>query len=178
MRSINNVAIIGAGPAASTLAILLCNKGYKVVIFAMPDNAPILVGESLVPMIVPMLQDLGLEQEVASYSVYKPGACFTYNANEVFEFPFVDTPSDLPSYSYNVPRDKFNKTLLNAAQKAGAKLIARKVQLTKENESELIKNDQKSQNMASDYWGGNEADLIVDAAGRADLIGRVLAIPM
>ena len=178
MRSINNVAIIGAGPAASTLAILLCNKGYKVVIFAMPDNAPILVGESLVPMIVPMLQDLGLEQEVASYSVHKPGACFTYNAKEVFEFPFVDTPSDLPSYSYNVPRDKFNKTLLNAAQKAGARVIARKVQLTKDDESELIKIDQKSQNLASDYWGGNEADLIVDAAGRANLIGRVLDIPM
>ncbi len=178
MRSINNIAIIGAGPASSTLAILLCKQGYKVVIFAMPEQAAILVGESLVPMIIPMLQDLGLEQEVASYSTYKPGACFTYNAKEIFEFPFADTPSDLPSYSYNVPRDKFNKTLLNAAEKAGAKLIARKVQLSKTAENGVIKIDQQSQNLASAYWDGNEADLIVDAAGRANLIGRVLDIPM
>lgn len=178
MRAINNIVIIGAGPAASTLAILLCKQGYKVVMFAEPNETPILVGESLVPMIIPMLQDLGLEQEVASYSTYKPGACFTYNAKEVFEFPFSETPSDLPSYSYNVPRDKFNKTLLNAAEKAGAKLIPRKVQLVKVDETNEVQIDQQSNQLASVYWEGNKADLIVDAAGRANLIGRVLDIPM
>lgn len=178
MQSIKNIAIIGAGPAASTLAILLCKRGYKVVIFAKPDRVPILVGESLVPMIIPMLQDLGLEEEVASYSIYKPGACFTYNAKEVFEFPFAETPSDLPSYSYNVPRDKFNNTLLNAAEKAGAKLIARKVQLTKNDVTSGIQIDSQSLELASAFWDGDEPDLIVDAAGRANLIGRVLNIPM
>lgn len=180
MSSIKNIAIIGAGPASSTLAILLSKKGYKVVIFAIPNQSPILVGESLVPMIVPMLQDLGLEQEVAAYSIYKPGACFTFNANEKFEFRFSDTPGDLPSYAYNVPRDKFNLTLLNAAQQAGAKLISRKVQLSKDDTGDKVCIDAESLIQAAAYWDGDNPrpDLIVDAAGRANLIGRLLDIPM
>ncbi len=178
MSAKKNIAILGAGPASSTLAIRLCNEGCKVVIFATPEQAPILVGESLVPMIIPMLQDLGVEQEVAEYSVYKPGACFTYNADEVFEFRFSETPSDLPSYAYNVPRDKFNATLLNAALRAGAKLVNRKVILSQVADSEDLKLDDDSLQAAIGYWDKSEPDLIVDAAGRANLIGRLLAVPM
>ncbi|MCX7086617.1 MAG: NAD(P)/FAD-dependent oxidoreductase [Methylococcales bacterium] len=169
---------MGGGPASSTLAIHLCRQGCKVVIFATPERAAILVGESLVPMIVPMLQDLGVEAEVAAYSVYKPGACFTYNADEVFEFRFADTPSDLPSYSYNVPRDQFNATLLAAAQKAGAKLVARNVQLRRVNDAGRIALDAESIQAAAGFWDEDAPDLIVDAAGRANLIGKLLNIPM
>lgn len=180
MNSNKNIAIIGGGPASSTLAILLSKKAYRVVIFAMPEQPPILVGESLVPMIVPMLQDLGLEQEIAEYSIYKPGACFTFNAKEKFEFRFADNPGDLPSYAYNVPRDKFNQTLLNAALQAGAKLINRKVLLSKDDSGEKVIIDAASLKQAETYWDGDkpEPDLIVDAAGRANLIGRLLDIPM
>ncbi len=173
-----NIAILGGGPAASTLAIRLCQAGCKVVIFASPERAPILVGESLVPMIVPLLQDLGVEQEVAAYSIYKPGACFTFNADQIFEFRFDETPSDLPSYAYNVPRDKFNASLLNAALRAGAKHVKRKVVLSKASHSEEIKLDNDSRLEAAGYWEKSEPDLIVDAAGRANLIGRLLDIPM
>lgn len=178
MTSTKNIAILGGGPASSTLAIHLCRHGCKVVIFATPEQAPILVGESLVPMIVPLLQDLGVEAEVARYSTYKPGACFSYNADENFEFRFADTPSDLPSYSYNVPRDQFNATLLKAAQQAGAKLIARHVQLHQVGDTDQIGLDAESLQAAEGCWDGAEPDLIVDAAGRANLIGRLLSIPM
>jgi len=72
---INTVAILGAGPAACTLAILLVRKGLRVAMLHRPRTAPLLVGESLVPAIVLMLRKLGLEEEVAAYSQYKPGAC-------------------------------------------------------------------------------------------------------
>lgn len=177
MRS-KNIAIIGGGPASSTLAIRLCRKGCKVVIFAMPGRAPIVVGESLVPMIVPMLQDLGVEAEVAAYSVYKPGACFTYNADEAFVFRFADMPKDFPSYSYNVPRVQFNATLLAAALQAGAKLVAHNVQLLRVDDAGRIELDAESIQAAAGCWDGDKPDLIVDAAGRANLIGRLLNIPM
>ena len=177
MSTKKNIAIIGAGPASSTLAIRLCEADYNVAIFATFESAPILVGESLVPMIVPMLQTLGVEEEVAAYSIYKPGACFTYNADEVFQFRFSNTPSDLPSYSYNVPRDKFNATLLNAAERAGATLIKRKVQLSTDSSGQIALDDD-SIKAAADCWEGDAPDLIVDAAGRANIIGRLLEIPM
>ena len=173
-----NIAIVGGGPASSTLATLLCRQGCKVVIFATPEQAPILVGESLVPMIVPMLQDLGVEQEVADYSTRKPGACFTYNATSLFEFRFSDNPSDLPEYAYNVPRKEFNATLLNRALKEGARLIDRKVQLSQSDEEDRVELDADSCQAAAGCWDGDQPDLIVDAAGRANLIGRLLDIPM
>lgn len=173
-----NIAIIGGGPAASALAIRLCQAGCKVVIYATPERAPILVGESLVPMIVPMLQALGVEEEVAAYSVYKPGACFTYNAEEVFEFRFADTPSDMPSYSYNVPRVQFNATLLSAAQRAGTQVIAQTVQLSTLGDSGKITLDEAALDAATGCWDERTPDLIVDAAGRINLIGRLLNIPM
>ncbi len=178
MNSIKNIAIIGAGPAASTLAILLCRKGCRVAIFATPEQTPILVGESLVPMIVPMLQDLGIEQEVAAYSIKKPGACFSYNVNELFEFRFADNPNDLPAYAYNVPRREFNATLLHAAQQAGAMLIERRVELCRTAQDDRIAIDKESLQAAAGCWDGDVPQLIVDAAGRANLIGRLLDIPM
>ena len=172
-----NIAIIGGGPAASTLAILLCRGGCNVVMYFSPEQAPILVGESLVPMIIPMLQDLGVEQEVADYSRYKPGACFSFNADEIFSFLFSDNPSDLPSYAYNVPRKEFNVTLRNAAEKAGALLIEQKVELKGLLDKDTVQLDAVSLQAASECWDSTEPDLIVDATGRVRLINKLLNIP-
>lgn len=177
MKTIQNVAIIGGGPAASTLAILLSRQGKRVAVFALPSTAPIIVGESLVPMIVPMLKDLGVEQEVAGYSKLKPGACFTYNGNEIFEFGFGDNPDDLPSYAYNVPRKELNQTLLNQAKKSGAKIIEHKVVLSRTSQDDSIELDAEAINFVGDFWEKRQPDLIVDASGRVNLIGKLLNIP-
>ncbi len=176
MNPIKNIAIIGGGPAACTLAILLCRKGLNVAIYYLPEKAPILVGESLVPMIVPMLSDLGVEDEVAGYSIVKPGACFTFNVDRIFEFRFADNPSDTPSYSYNVPRKEFNSTLRNAAAKAGALLINRKVTLVGSMGRDKVDLDKTSIGAASECWNGADPDMIIDAAGRIGLISKLLNI--
>jgi len=178
MNQALDIAIIGGGPAASTLTTLLCRQGHRVVMFSVPDQAPILVGESLVPMIVPMLQDLGVEEEVADVSVLKPGACFTYDADKVFEFRFRDNPKGTPCYAYNVPRKRFNAILLENARKAGACRIERRVCLERIDGTDRVRLNQASLQAAAEYWGGGEPDLIVDAAGRANLLGRLLGIPL
>jgi len=172
-----NIAVIGGGPAASTLAILLRRGGCNVAMYFSPEQSPILVGESLVPMIIPMLQDLGVEKEVAAYSRYKPGACFTFNADEVFSFLFGDNPSDLPSYAYNVPRKEFNATLRKAAKKSGALLIERKVELTGSADEDAVQLDAASLQAAAECWDSTKPDLIIDASGRVRLINKLLDIP-
>ncbi len=177
MESINNIAIIGGGPAASTLAILLRRAGRDVAMYYLPEKAPVVVGESLVPMIIPMLQDLGIEPEVAACSTLKPGACFTFDGAETFAFRFADNPDNLPEYSYNVPRKHFNETLRNAARNAGVKLLERPARLQRSG-ADGIMLDTESLQAASDCWQGSEPDLIVDAAGRVRLIGQLLDIPV
>jgi 2-polyprenyl-6-methoxyphenol hydroxylase-like FAD-dependent oxidoreductase len=58
---IKTVAIIGGGPVASTLATLLARAGIKVGLWHKPKAVPLMVGESLVPAIIPMLRKLGVE---------------------------------------------------------------------------------------------------------------------
>ena len=57
-RQIESVAILGGGPVASTLATLLARAGLSVAILHRPRRAPLLVGESLVPAIIPSFQSL------------------------------------------------------------------------------------------------------------------------
>lgn len=177
MKSIKNIAIIGGGPAASTLGILLQRSGCRVGMYFLPEKAPVVVGESLVPMIIPMLQDLGIEQDVAAYSILKPGACFTFDGEETFAFRFADNPANLPAYSYNVPRKAFNETLRNAARDAGVQLIEQPARLQRSG-ADSIALDAASLQAAGDCWQGAEPDLIVDAAGRARLLGQLLDIPV
>ncbi len=114
------IAILGAGPAASTLAILLARAGKRVALFHKPKAAPLIVGESLVPAIIPMLQQLGVEDEVRAYSMLKPGATFNLSDEVHFTFFFNSLTGRTARYAYNVPRDRFDDTLLNAAKRAGA----------------------------------------------------------
>ena len=84
---IKSVAILGGGPAASTLAVLLARKKIRAAIFHLPKRAPLIVGESLVPAVIPILRLLGVEDEVRGYGLYKPGA--TINLSEAVNFSFV-----------------------------------------------------------------------------------------
>jgi len=72
------VAIVGAGPAGSALAILLARQGGDVTLFDDGRRPELLVGESLVPAVVPILRRLGLEEETASFSRVKPGVSFIW----------------------------------------------------------------------------------------------------
>ena len=63
------VAILGGGPAGSTVAALLARGGADVALFDRGKRPPIIVGESLVPAVIPFLRRLGVEEEVAGYSI-------------------------------------------------------------------------------------------------------------
>ena len=75
------VAIVGAGPSGSALAILLARQGARVTLFDDGRRPELLVGESLVPAVVPILQRLGLEEETASFSRVKPGVSFIWSVS-------------------------------------------------------------------------------------------------
>ena len=114
---IQTVAILGGGPAAATLAVRLVKKNFRVAIFHTPKRAPLIVGESLVPAIIPILQELGVEDEVKGYSQFKPGATFNIRAGVNYSF-FFEQLIGTARYSYNVPREKFDETILNCARRA------------------------------------------------------------
>ena len=170
-----SVAILGAGPAASTLAVMLIRGGVKVAIYHIPKRVPLTVGESLVPAVIPLLRELGVEDEVRTYSKLKPGATINMSPDVNFYFQFANLEGNLPRYAYNVPRDKYDETLLNAARKAGAKIIEVAASVEKVPGTDRVKLTAETLAAAGGFFNG-EPDFIVDATGRLRLLPKLLDI--
>lgn len=173
---IKTVAILGGGPAASTLATLLAREGIQVALLHRPRNAPLLVGESLVPAIIPLLRRLGVEEEVRAYAKYKPGAIFNMNQFGDYPFTFKDFCGPLPDYAYNVPRLKFEATLLAAAQRAGAKVFETEAKVERVESTDKVRLTRETLAVTNSFFAG-QPDLIVDATGRARVLPKLLNIP-
>jgi len=174
-REIQRVAVLGGGPAGAALATFLGREGVEVVLFDGGKRPPIIIGESLVPAIVPFLQALGIEDEVAAYSTFKPGATFTFDAGDHMTFLFGEVRSARTPYSYNVPRDQLDRSVREAALRAGARFVPRHVRLTRVAGSERVELDAES--LAAAGFAA-PPDFVVDAAGRGRLLGRLLELPL
>lgn len=170
------MAILGAGPAACTLGILLTRMGRRVALLHRPRTAPLLVGESLVPAIVLMLRKLGLEEEVAGYSKYKPGACFDFGSDVIFPFVFKDFCGSFPPHAYNVPRIQFEETLLAAAKREGVRVIDTLAGVERMSSGNRVRLTRETLDACGDFFP-QPPDLIVDATGRARLLPKLLDIP-
>jgi len=172
--SIRTVGIIGGGPAACTLAVLLTRAGLRVGLWHKSKPTALIVGESLVPAIIPMLRKLGVEDEVRKYSTLKPGATFNLSPEIAFSF-FFENLQGLPRYAYNVPRDRFDATLLETAQKAGVKIFAASAEITKVSGTDRVELSPATL-AATDGFFSTQPDLIVDATGRLRLLPNLLGI--
>lgn len=172
---IRSVAILGGGPAASTLATLLARDGVCVAIYYLPKRVPLIVGESLVPAIIPMLQMLGVEEKVASFSTFKPGATFNIRPTDNYSFFFDKLIGKTATYAYNVPREKFDDALLDAAHAAGAKIIEAAATVERITGTERVKLGADTLAAAGNFFTG-QPDLIVDATGRVRLLPKLLEI--
>jgi flavin-dependent dehydrogenase len=173
---IRRVAIVGGGPAGATLATLLARRGLDVVVFARNKRPPLVIGESLVPAVVPYLRELGIEPEVASYSTWKPGATFVLDPSDHMSFTFAQVRKAVTNYSYNVPRDLFDESIRQAAIRAGAKLFDVTARLERQGDTDRLRLSEETLAATQGALSG-QPDLIVDASGRVRLIANALGLP-
>jgi flavin-dependent dehydrogenase len=174
-KKIRTVAIIGGGPSGCALATLLKRKGFEVAVFYLEKRPEIIVGESLVPAIIPMLRELGVEDEVKSYSTYKPGASVWVSKDEEATSPFSFGGGGLPPYAYNVPRTKFDKTIFDLAVREGVTFFNQAAKLERVGSTDEIRLSADTIASVNDHFKG-QPDLIVDATGRSRTISRMLDI--
>ena len=123
-KSIQTVGIIGGGPSGATLASFLAMKGLDVTLFDDGRRPDLIVGESLIPAVVPVLRKLGLEERAAAICQHKPGVTFTFGVNEQVEFCFQSLANfGGPTYAYNAPRPAFDHLFEQRADELGAKRV-------------------------------------------------------
>jgi hypothetical protein len=174
-QRIRSVAILGGGPSGAFLASRLARAGVETVIFSTGERPPIIVGESLVPAIVPFIRKLGVEDEVASYSQWKGGATFVLNASDRFSIRFTDARGAKTTYSYNVPRDRFDATVLEAARQAGARVVPAMGRVERVPGTDRIRLTDATLAAAAGVLD-RQPDFIVDAGGRPRQVARLMDV--
>ncbi len=173
------VAILGGGPAGSATAAYLARKGIDTVLYADGKRPPLVVGESLVPAVVPFLRDLGIEDEVASYGTWKGGATFVYDQNYHLDIWFDQVRGgNSPTYSYNVPRDRFDATLRQTAARAGAVIIETKGRIEADDSGRCMRLSADTLAAGSETFKGRQPEWIIDAMGRGRGIPKMLDLPV
>ena len=175
-KKIESVAIIGGGPAGATLASLLAMRGMNVTIFDDGKRPDLVVGESLIPAIVPVLRRLGIEERVAEIGLRKPGVSFVFGEAEEINFCFqAVTKCGLPTYAYNVPRPAFDRVLEARATELGAHRVPGRARIERAGKDGLRLAPESLEQ--APWLHGRHPDLLVDATGRARLFARLLEIP-
>lgn len=118
-----DVAVIGAGPAGSVASALLRKKGYQVCVLEKQHFPRFVIGESLLPHCMEMLEEAGFADAVRAEPGFqlKNGAAFSWGSRYT-EFDFTDKFSDGPGTTYQVRRAVFDKILIGEAAKQGVEV--------------------------------------------------------
>ena len=161
-----DVLVIGGGPAGTTVAPLLAEKGYRVVLLEKARHPRFHIGESLLPANLPLFERMGVAEEIKAIGMEKWGAEFVSPHHDMPQcFQFADAWDKTMPYAYQVKRAEFDTILLRNAEKKGVEVHecckAKAVDFLPDNSGAVIK---------AQHDDGREfewkARFVVDASGR------------
>jgi flavin-dependent dehydrogenase len=170
-----DVLVIGGGPAGSTIAALLAQGGRHVVVLEKDRFPRFHIGESLLPLNLPLFDRLGVAKEVEGIGVHKPGAEVISDEHaHATIFRFARNPYLSINHSYHVRRAAFDKLLLDNSRRLGATVFEE----TRVTEVEFEADGcSRVKALASDgalsEWFSR---FLVDASGRDTLLLRRLGL--
>ncbi|MGH8127127.1 MAG: NAD(P)/FAD-dependent oxidoreductase [Gammaproteobacteria bacterium] len=166
-----DVAVIGGGPAGAATAALLARKGRDVVLFEKGHHPRFHIGESLLPQTLPLLQQLGvLEQVHETIGIPKPGAefCSDTHPNVQHTYYFCEAwDKDWP-HSYEVRRSEFDKALFDNATREGVRTFeGMRVGAIEFGGAQNNRMHVKAEDGSEQVWSARQ---IIDASGRDTLL--------
>ena len=172
MASNCDVLVIGGGPAGATAAALLAERGYAVTLLEKAHHPRFHIGESLLPANLPLLEKLGVADEVKAIGMKKWGAEFVspwHAHKQVFEF--ADAMDKSMPMAYQVRRSEFDEILIRNASRKNARVVegcqVQEVNFLPKNAGVSIK--AKHEDGAVETV---QARFVLDASGRDTFLGN------
>jgi len=165
-----DVLVIGGGPAGTTAGALLSQRGWSVTLVESGYHPRFHIGESLLPMNLPIFEELGILRKVAALGVFKPGADFTPpEAGAQSQcFAFHRALRNSPPHAYQVRRDAFDQLLFDNCTAKGVQTLqgttAKRVHINDHDLHQAVvsKPDGSTLNIHCKY--------LIDASGQQTLI--------
>ena len=168
-----DIVVVGGGPAGSTAAGYLAMRGHSVLLLERSEFPRHRIGESLLPSLMPILEDFDLVGKCHEAGfVKKTGATFIWGkSREPWEVNFETTPFLPAPYTFHVDRAAFDQILLDNARERGAE-VRQNVRVT-----DVLMDGERVTGVT--YREGRDgpvqsvkAKYVVDASGSASVIGR------
>ncbi|MCL6504036.1 MAG: tryptophan 7-halogenase [Pirellulales bacterium] len=118
------VVVVGGGPAGSTAATLIAQRGHRVVLFERERFPRFHIGESLIPETFWVLRRLNMLPKLrASHFVKKYSVQFVAQTGRLSEpFYFMDHRPHESSQTWQVLRSEFDAMMLQNAQEHGVEV--------------------------------------------------------
>ena len=166
-----DVLIIGAGPAGTIAAGILRKENIDVIIVEKQKFPRFVIGESLLPRCMDVFEEAGYLDVITEQKYQKKyGALFLRGKDKcVFNFDTQYTKGW--SWTWQVPRDHFDKVLADEAKKKGANILyetaVRDISFSKAVQKiEIEDKNSDSQTV--------EAKFVIDASGYGRVIPNLL----
>ena len=169
-----DVLVIGAGPSGTVASSYLANNGYTVMVVERQQFPRLVVGESLLPLSMGHFEEVGLlpaldkmDFEVkAGAKFIRDEACFHLSFSENF------TPGW--TWTWQVPRTDFDKTLADATARKGVDIryehTLSDIQFLPDHVEAQVRNKQGDTEAVSCKY-------VIDSSGNGGVLAQMLQIP-
>jgi flavin-dependent dehydrogenase len=118
-----DVVVAGGGPAGSSTANLLRQRGRSVLVLERERFPRFHIGESLLPFANDLWRELGVLEKIDALYIHKPGAKFIHEESGAeFTYYFENAIRGGNPYAYQVKRAEFDNMLLEHARSLGAEV--------------------------------------------------------